>query len=121
MAKVCNAAVSEARRKLDIHSPSKVFERLGAYTAEGFGIGYENKMQNVNGMIRDSMEIPDMRSKTGAAGGGIGGWPEKLVVELPIYTGNTYSKTEIVEIAMAGIAQKQTGRLNARGLSLSGV
>lgn len=121
VAKVCNAAVSEARRKLDIHSPSKVFERLGAYTAEGFGIGYENKMQNVNGMIRDSMEIPDMRSKTGAAGGGTGGWPEKLVVELPIYTGNTYSKTEIVEIAMAGIAQKQTGRLNARGLRLSGV
>lgn len=30
-----------ARSALDIHSPSKVFEEIGAYTAEGFTIGVE--------------------------------------------------------------------------------
>lgn len=121
VARVCSAAVSEARRKLDIHSPSKVFEKLGAYTAEGFGIGYGKQMQNVNGVIRSSMEIPDIRERTGTSGNTSSGGIEKLVIELPIYTGNTYSRTEIVEIAMEGISRRQTGRLSARGLSLNGI
>ena len=44
-----------------------------------------------------------------------------MIVELPIYVGKTYSKTEIVEIAMNGIAAKQSGRLYARGVSLNGI
>lgn len=118
VSRVCASAVSEARRKLDIHSPSKVFETLGGYTAEGFGVGYQKKMQYVNAMIRESMEIPNPGRNVG--------WTEhggenKVIVELPIYVGKTYSKTEIVEIAMNGIAAKQSGRLYARGVSLNGI
>lgn len=59
VANMCASAVNEARSRLDIHSPSKVFEKIGSYTAEGFGIGYENKMEDINGTIRESMSYPD--------------------------------------------------------------
>ena len=118
VSQVCAAAVKEARSKLDIHSPSKVFEKLGGYTAEGFGIGYKNKMNDVNGMIRESMDIPTMTgnerniSKTGNS-------LEKIVLEMPIYVGESYSRTEIVDIAMQGISKKQSGYLRAKGMRLN--
>lgn len=118
VSQVCAAAVKEARSKLDIHSPSKVFEKLGGYTAEGFGIGYKNKMNDVNGMIRESMDIPTMTgnerniSKTGNS-------LEKIVLEMPIYVGESYSRTEIIDIAMQGISKKQSGYLRAKGMRLN--
>lgn len=60
VASMCASAVAAARANLDIHSPSKVFEQLGGYTAEGFGLGYEKKMGDVNRIIRNSMEIPEI-------------------------------------------------------------
>lgn len=71
VAQMCADAVAEAEYRLDINSPSKVFMRLGSYTAEGFGIGYEKEMQNVNAVIADSMAIPDVNSSTVTAGGGV--------------------------------------------------
>lgn len=69
VAQMCADAVAEAEYRLDINSPSKVFMRLGSYTAEGFGIGYEKEMQDVNAVIADSMAIPDVNSSTITAGG----------------------------------------------------
>lgn len=70
VADVCQAAIREAQSQLDIHSPSKVFERLGSFTAEGFGIGYEKEMANVNAVIADSMAIPDINGTTLNTGSG---------------------------------------------------
>lgn len=56
---MCAAAVNQATADLGIHSPSKVFEELGGYTAEGFGIGYEKEISKVNDMIRDSIYSPE--------------------------------------------------------------
>lgn len=67
VASVCASAVSTARSNLKIHSPSKVFEELGGFTAEGFGVGYKGKMGDVNRIIRESMEIPEF-GQMGAAG-----------------------------------------------------
>lgn len=126
VANMCASAVNEARNRLDIHSPSKVFEKLGSYTAEGFGIGYEKQIQGINRMIREEMDYSgDMNRWSGnmesSLDGHGGGTPEKLVIELPIYAGKEYTKTEIVEIALRGITQKQKGRLAARGVSLGAV
>lgn len=128
VANMCAQAVNEARSQLDIHSPSKVFEKLGGYTAEGFGVGYEKKIQGINRMIREEMDYSRMPahipgSMVQELGGyqGNSGAPEKLVIELPIYAGKEYTKTEIVEIALKGITQKQKGRLSARGVSLNAV
>lgn len=71
VAQMCADAVAEAEYRLDINSPSKVFMRLGSYTAEGFGIGYEKEMQNVNAVIADSMAIPDVNSGNMTAGGNV--------------------------------------------------
>lgn len=83
VANMCQAAVNEARSRLDIHSPSKVFAELGAYTAEGFGVGYESKIVDVNGMIRESMDYSDMVRKPVA--GGTGAFAEDAVDALMEY------------------------------------
>lgn len=128
VANMCAAAVDEAQKRLDIHSPSKVFEKLGSYTAEGFGVGYEKQIQGINRMIREEMDysrlpvhIPGNMTPDLDGYRGSGGIPEKLVIEMPIYAGKEYTKTEIVEIALKGITQKQKGRLSARGVSLNAV
>ncbi len=71
VAQMCANAVAEAEYQLEINSPSKVFERIGKFTAEGFGVGYEKEMQDVNTVIADSMAIPDVNSSTMTAGGGV--------------------------------------------------
>lgn len=71
VAQMCADAVAEAEYQLEINSPSKVFERIGKFTAEGFGVGYEKEMQDVNAVIVDSMAIPDVNSSTMTAGGGV--------------------------------------------------
>ena len=44
-----------------------MFEELGGYTAEGFAVGYEKKISEVNSMIRDSIQPPAMNeAKIGA-------------------------------------------------------
>lgn len=67
VAQMCADAVAEAEYRLDINSPSRVFKRLGEYTAEGFGIGYEDKMDDVRATIAESMEVPNLTGR-GAAG-----------------------------------------------------
>lgn len=64
VANMCAAAVMTAEAYLDINSPSKVFEKIGGYTAEGFEVGYEDKMKEVNETIRRSMEIPATKQYT---------------------------------------------------------
>ena len=42
-----NGLVSGVKKGLGIASPSKVFKRLGKWTAEGYGIGFEDEFANV--------------------------------------------------------------------------
>lgn len=116
---MCNAAVRAARTKLDIQSPSKVFAKIGEYTAEGFGRGYETKMVDVNRIISRSLDYQaapgrGRRSVPGDTGGAGG---EKIVIELPIYNNGVYTRTEIVEIARDGISRKQNNRWVAKGVT----
>lgn len=68
---VCSNAIWAAKYALGIASPSKVFKQLGAYTAEGFAIGYEEEMPEINAMIADSVKIPSFASgELSLAGGG---------------------------------------------------
>lgn len=122
VARVCQNAVYTARNRLGIHSPSTVFAQLGGYTAEGFAKGYEKKMPEINRMIRDSVEIPERRDldPQGTATAPLMGG-QKIIVELPIYTGKTYTKTEILEISREGIARSQTNRIRYKGMRANAV
>ena len=46
-----NTAKGTLEKALLIHSPSRVFMQLGAYTAEGFNIGFSNEAENTYSMI----------------------------------------------------------------------
>ena len=43
--------VNGVKEKLGIHSPSKVFAEIGAYSAEGFGVGFKKSFSGVNNTV----------------------------------------------------------------------
>ena len=43
--------VDGVKEKLGIHSPSKVFAEIGAYSAEGFGVGFKKSFSGVNNTV----------------------------------------------------------------------
>ena len=66
-----------AKRILGIASPSKVFKKFGAFTAEGFGIGFEDEFEKVKKLVDEDMafEPPEIKSaryynqRNGGSGG----------------------------------------------------
>ena len=54
MQNLANNAVNAAKEKLKIRSPSRVFMELGAFTAEGFGIGFDDTMSDVQSDMADA-------------------------------------------------------------------
>lgn len=54
--KLGKKAISALKDTLGIASPSKVFKELGQYTAEGFGIGYSDTMDDVQTDIAKAAE-----------------------------------------------------------------
>lgn len=53
---VGRSLVNGIKSVLKIGSPSKVMQQIGAWTAEGFGIGYEDTMSDVQTDMIDSMD-----------------------------------------------------------------
>ena len=53
---VGRSLVNGIKNVLKIGSPSKVFKQIGAWTAEGFGIGYESTMDDVQSDMLTSMD-----------------------------------------------------------------
>lgn len=118
VASLCAAATKEARSRLDIHSPSKVFEQIGGYTAEGFGIGYEKKMGEVNQIIRDSMEMPRItRGRADARQFAGDAQAEQIVLEAPVYINGIYDRTEITKFVKKDISSGR--KYNSKGIKMN--
>ena len=71
-----------AKKILGIASPSKVFKKLGSFTADGFGIGFEDEFAHVKDDMEDALNFDDAsvginasirKVGAGAAGGAFGG------------------------------------------------
>ena len=71
-----------AKKILGIASPSKVFKSLGGFTAEGFGIGFEDEFAHVKDDMEDALNFDDAsvginasirKVGAGVAGGAFGG------------------------------------------------
>lgn len=71
VAEVVAAAIAKAKSKLDIHSPSKVFEGFGEYSMEGYEIGIKDKMKSVMRTVQNSMDAVACPPRTETATGGI--------------------------------------------------
>lgn len=71
-----------AKKILGIASPSKVFKKIGGFTAEGFGAGFEDEFAHVKDDMEDALNFDDAsvginasirKVGAGAAGGAFGG------------------------------------------------
>jgi hypothetical protein len=67
---VAQNAINAAKETLSIHSPSKVFEEIGAYTGEGMAIGVQSSVPEVQGAMKD-LASPD--AAAASAGGSSSG------------------------------------------------
>jgi hypothetical protein len=74
--------ISIAKKILGIASPSKVFKKIGGFTAEGFGAGFEDEFAHVKDDMEDALDFDDAsvginasirKVGAGAAGGAFGG------------------------------------------------
>jgi hypothetical protein len=71
-----------AKKILGIASPSKVFKKIGGFTAEGFGVGFEDEFAHVKDDMEDALKFDDAsvginasirKVGAGVAGGAFGG------------------------------------------------
>ena len=71
-----------AKKILGIASPSKVFKKIGGFTAEGFGAGFEDEFAHVKDDMEDALNFDDAsvginasirKVGAGTAGGAFGG------------------------------------------------
>jgi TP901 family phage tail tape measure protein len=89
--KLCSGAISTAKITLDIHSPSKEFEYLGEMSGEGYIVGWQQRMSDINSIISDS--LPDTQSistsATSIQGGTEQGGTDGIVVNQYIYANET--------------------------------
>ena len=71
MKDMVSAAVGTAKSKLGIKSPSRVFMGIGEYSAEGFGLGFEDAMGDVKKDMTDSLGglTTSMTAEVGAYNG----------------------------------------------------
>lgn len=118
---MCAAAISKAKSKLQIHSPSKVFGEMGEYSAEGYGLGYKKRFQDVNRMIEDSLSFGSRRSRDNwsVAGSSVG--QIMLEIEQPIYIDGLLKEKRVTKSVISGITRKQTNRMKAKGVGVSAV
>lgn len=96
VATMCESATEQARKSLDINSPSKVFEELGGYSAEGYGIGFENQMRYVQAAVNDSMRF-SAAARQGAEQASLSSRDMTDLVENALYNGmlNAMSRMKI--------------------------
>lgn len=56
-----------AKKILGIASPSKVFKKIGGFTAEGFGVGFEDEFSHVRDDMEKAMTFDDMAVDIGSS------------------------------------------------------
>lgn len=61
---VVDGAISGAKNLLGIHSPSRVFMKIGAYTGEGMAIGLANEQDNVQKAMGKMVAPPSLSPVT---------------------------------------------------------
>lgn len=77
------AAKASAEAALDINSPSRVFEKIGGYTAEGFGVGLENGFQPVLEQAKDlASKVADVFASGGDPTGLLSGYSNGEVARI---------------------------------------
>lgn len=64
--KLASAASAAVKSELDINSPSRVMQKLGGYTADGFIVGLENKIDAVQRTVRGMVSTDGLQTARGS-------------------------------------------------------
>ena len=106
-----------AKRILGIASPSKVFKKIGGFTAEGFGAGFEDEFAHVKDNMEDALNFDDAsvginasirKVGAGAAVGAFGGTSfGDIIINID---GAKYSDEQSLASAIALEIQNMTDR-----------
>ena len=109
-----------AKKILGIASPSKVFKKIGGFTAEGFGEGFEDEFAHVKDDMENALNFDDAsvginasirKVGAGAAGGAFGG---TSIGNINInIDGAKYSDEQSLAEAVAEALQNMTDRRSA--------
>ena len=94
MLKIAKSMEKAIKRALGIKSPSKVMEKVGHYTAEGFALGMA-KNRKVSNAWTTVLDVPSSGRPIGGSSGSFGGGGE---VVLPIYIGNQKIEEVILDV-----------------------
>lgn len=90
------SAIDEANSMLEIGSPSKVFQRMGDFSAQGYGIGFIDEMKNVSKDIAAAMPVSiDTATNSnilkaaeatvnGMSAGNLGGVQSPIIIQLQV-------------------------------------
>ena len=109
--------IGVAKKILGIASPSKVFKKIGGFTAEGFGAGFEDEFAHVKDDMEDALNFDDAsvginasirKVGAGAAGGAFGGTSIGNV-NITV-NGAKYTDEQILASAIALEIQNMTDR-----------
>jgi hypothetical protein len=109
-----------AKKILGIKSPSRVFKKIGGFTAEGFGLGFEDEFAHVKDDMEDAMNFEDasvginasIRKVGGGSAGAALGGTSIGNVNIRI-DGAKYSDEQALADAIAVRIQNMTDRRSA--------
>ena len=65
---VASAAIQAANNKLEIHSPSHVFRRMGTNTMDSYALGVKDRQTNVERTVKSAVDFSDIRGTMGNYG-----------------------------------------------------
>lgn len=66
------AAIRAANEKLEIHSPSHVFRRMGNNTMDSYGLGVKDRAESVKSSVMESLNFSDINGKIDTKAGRAG-------------------------------------------------
>lgn len=112
--KLFDDIIGIAKRILGIASPSKVFKKIGGFTAEGFGIGFEKEFAHVKDDMEDALSFDDATigidsSIRTISGGNLSGGTSIGNVNITV-NGANYADEQSLAAAIALEIQNMTDR-----------
>lgn len=110
-----NGLVDSAKSWLGIASPSKVFKKIGAFTAEGFGEGWKDEISDVKDNMEDDLNFDtNISTGIGAVGNSVMGVnPITVTLTIENFYNNTDKDIETLADTLMGIMNDKTVRQGA--------
>ncbi|MFI6205906.1 hypothetical protein ACIBAI_05825 [Streptomyces sp. NPDC051041] len=114
MLKIADAMVKAIKKALDIHSPSRLFRKLGSFVGKGFGLGVEDergRVERATNALASSAVSGASREVTAAVSGGLAtAGPSQTVTKvLNYYAGSGSSLSSEEELFAAASRARMVG------------